>query len=449
MAENANRAEITFLGGLGEVGRNCTAVEIGEKILVIDCGVMFPPKKMGGGGSPPSSSEQGFLLPNFAWLAERKESIEGVVLTHGHLDHIGGLPELVKTLGVTEEAPLEVSGTRFTLALALKRLLEFDLQKRVQFRVMGDREIAEIGSFRVETFPVSHSIPDASGLLIRTPAGLLLHSGDFKLPTAPDGRATDLGRLREVSGSVSLALVDSTNALEGGVSGGEQTVEVVLDELFAAATDRRIVVSTFSSNVHRVQTVVNLSRRWGRRVCLVGSSLRSTAEIAEILGFLHAPGAKGWLDTWRVDDEAPGGVTIICTGAQGEESSALFRMSRGDAKMPTLGPSDTVVLSASTIPGNEGEVRSMLTHLRERGVKVVTSADHHVHVSGHACVDELREFHEVLSSPHGRFVPVHGTEDMLRAHGAIAMETGLSPDRLAVLKNGDSVVLSRRKSAGR
>jgi ribonuclease J len=430
--------EITFLGGLGEVGRNCTAIERAGKILVVDCGVMFPPRD-----SPVSDTgEQDFVLPDLAWLAERSDAVEAVVLTHGHLDHIGALPKLVEALGVTSGKPLSLYGTPFTLALAAKRLEEFHCARRVSFNRIADGSVTSMGSFRVEAISAAHSIPQAISLGIRTEQGLILHSGDFKLDPDPiDGRKTDVERLRSLRGNVTLALVDSTNAMDPGVSGSESEVVTALDDIFAFRKGKRVFVSCFASNVHRLQSIVDTSRRYGRKVCLVGSSLRSNSEIAEMLNIFHLPHRER-LSPWQLDGERPGEVTVICTGAQGEERSALYRIGHGTGNVPTVRSGDTVVFSSSVIPGNEESVTTLMALLRARGAEVLGPEEAHAHVSGHACADELKTWQEIVSP--ANFTPVHGTEEMLLAHGALATEAGLSSHQLAICALGETLRVSDR-----
>lgn len=423
--------QVHFLGGIGEIGRNCTAIEQSGRVLLVDCGVMFPPHE-----------RDDFLLPSLGALEGRAGDIEGVVLTHGHLDHIGGLPQLVKALGSAPDRRLRVHGSTFSLALAKERLAEYRAERSVELIPFPDGFRRRIGPFKVETLAMSHSVPSAQALAIRTEQGLILHTGDFKLDPAPiDGRVADLERVAGLAAGdgIRLLLSDSTNACEEGASGSESEVADTPAGLVAERTQRRIVVACFASNIHRVASVVRAAVASGRKVALAGRSLERNIALAESCGLVALPTGTV-VSVKEIGDYPPEKMCVIVTGAQGEGRSALSRIARGDFQGLRVAKTDTVILSSSVIPGNETAVATMIGRLRKRGASVLTEDDAHVHVSGHACRDELAA---MLRAARPRFfVPVHGTDVHLAAHGEIA--EGCVASRVVVPERGATLVLEGR-----
>jgi ribonuclease J len=408
------------LGGLGVFGMNLMIYEAGERIIVVDCGMMFP-----------DSSTLGVdaIIPDMTYLFERADRIEGIFLTHGHEDHIGAVPFLVERV----DAP--VYGTPLTIGFVRDKLREFDLE--AELRILRAGESVTLPSFVVEAVHVTHSIVDSVALLIECSDGVIVHTGDFKLDPAPiDGRLTDIERLRRAGERGVLALVsDSTNAIHPGRSQSESQVASALRQVFESARGR-ILVTTFASHIHRIQQIVNEARRSGRRVHLVGRSVVDNTETAERLGYLSIPReVRGDVR----DDARAHEMVIITTGTQGEPTSALSRISRGEHKQVSLEEGDVVVISARTIPGNERAVNHLMDQLFRRGADVVYDEIPQIHATGHACRDELLEVIE-LTRPRF-FIPMHGTYRHLVKHAAIAREAGIPDDRVLVIENGDAAAI--------
>ncbi len=406
---------IVPLGGLGEIGMNCMAIEADDDIVVVDCGIMFPDRDFG----------VDVIHPDFSWLFDRADRVRGVVLTHGHEDHIGALPYLLR------ELELPVYGPPYALALARERLAE--LRVDGDLRDTTPRAAFELGHIEIEPIRVTHSIADATALVIRTAHGTLVHSGDFKIdPTPSDGEQFDVARFEEVGREgVRLLLSDSTNADVPGTSGSEQGVADALDKIVREAPGR-VVIAQFASNVHRLRAVLRAAERAGRKVCLLGRSVQNHMRIATQRGYL--PDTAGRL----IGADAARGQprkSLLCIvgGTQGEAAAALPRLAAGTHGDLELEAGDTVVLSARTIPGNEQTVNSMIDDLERRGVIVrFRGTDSDVHVSGHACQDEQRRLIE-LCAPRG-FVPIHGAYHHLSRHAELARAVGVS-DTL-VVENG-------------
>lgn len=421
--------KVVPLGGLGEVGLNTLALEhAGERVLV-DCGLMFPRGDQLG---------VDVVLPDFSWLLDQPEALKGIVLTHAHEDHLGALPWLLR------ELPVPVYGTPFTIGLARHRLEEAGL--KADLREIGPREPFRVGeSFTIEPVRVTHSVPDAVGLVIRTPSATLVHSGDFKLDGMPiDGQLTDLDRFGEVGEEgVDVLLSDSTNAEVPGSSGSEQLVRETFARHVAQAR-QRVVIAMFGSHLHRVQHAVELGRAHGRKVLLLGRSLQRNVELARAAGLLPP-----WEDT-VVPFEAAGAIPrsqlmILCTGAQAEPRSALMGLLSPEPGPLRIESGDTVLLSSRTIPGNEPSVTAVINRLYAKGAHVVYSAiEPFVHVSGHASRDEQARLLEVVRPRH--FVPVHGELRHLHAHLSIARHRGLTDERLFLLTDGDVVGFDRERA---
>ena len=406
------------LGGLGEIGRNCAVLEFGGRLLVIDCGVLFPEAHQPG---------VDVVLPDFSHLAGRLDDIEAVVLTHGHEDHIGAVPYLLRL-----RADIPVVGSRFTLALVAAKLAEHRIDPVLVEVAAGDHHRA--GPFDTEFVCVNHSIPDALAVAVHTPAGTLVHTGDFKMDQLPlDGKVTDLAAFARLGAAgIDLLLSDSTNAEVPGFVTSERTIGPVLDAVFAAA-DQRLIVSSFASHVHRIQQVLDAAVAHGRKVALAGRSMVKNMGLAAELGLLHAePGLLVSVD--EAVTMPAHQVVLVSTGSQGEPLSALGRMARGEHKQVTITAGDTVVLASSLVPGNETAVYAVINGLTRLGATVVHKETARVHVSGHAPAGELRTLLQVARPRH--LLPVHGEWRHLRAHGAIATSVGLRPEQVLLAEDG-------------
>lgn len=406
------------LGGIGEIGRNMTVFEYDGKLLIVDCGVLFPEDQQPG---------VDLILPDFGPIENRMDDIVAVILTHGHEDHIGALPFLLRL-----RRDIPVLGAKFTLALVAAKCREHRLQPNLIEVTEGER--TQHGAFECEYFAVNHSIPDAIAVAIRTPAGIALHTGDIKLDQLPlDGRLTDLaGFSRLGDEGVDLFLVDSTNAEVPGFVTPEREIGPVLDNVIGKAKGR-VIVASFASHVHRIQQVVDVAQRYDRRVCFVGRSMVRNMQIAQDLGYLDIP------DNLVVDlDQAANLPThklvLISTGSQGEPLSALSRMARGDHRQINIRSDDLVVLASSLIPGNENAVFTVVNGLSRLGATVVTQQNAKVHVSGHASAGELLYLYNAVRPTNA--MPVHGEWRHLRANGALAVATGVPEERVILAENG-------------
>ncbi len=411
---------IVALGGLGEIGRNMTVFEYRGRLLVVDCGVLFP---------DPDQPGVDLILPDFAYLADRLGQVEAVVLTHAHEDHIGAVPYLLR-----EREDLPLVGSKLTLALVRSKLTEHRIDP-VTVEV-AEGEHRPFGPFDCEFFAVNHSIPDALAVAIRTPAGLVLHTGDFKMDQLPlDGRLTDLaGFARLGTEGVDLLMADSTNAEVPGIVTPERDIAPVLDEIFAS-TRQRIIVACFASHVHRVQQVLDVAVKHRRKVAFVGRSMVRNMGVARDLGYLQVPGGL-LVDLREAEEMRPGDVVLISTGSQGEPMSALTRMAGRDHPI-RIAEGDTVILASSMIPGNETAVFRVINELTRLGARVVHRGSALVHVSGHAPAGELLY---VLNLVRPRnFLPIHGEWRHMRAHAQLASLTGV-PDRNIVIAEDGVVV---------
>jgi ribonuclease J len=415
---------VVFLGGLGEIGRNCACIEIDGRILVLDCGIMFPDPDMPG---------VDLVLPDFTYLRENADRVDGVILTHGHEDHTGGLAFLLRDL------PLDVYGSELTLGLARNRVDEAGMASRVRWIPVGDGERRRIGPCDVEFIPVTHSVPQAFATAFYTPQGVILHSGDFKIDLHPvDGRRTDLGRMGAIASDpgVRLLLADSTNAEEPGFTASETTVGATLRKVFLARPGRRFIVTCFASHIHRVQQVADAAIAGGRKVATLGRSMQKNVALARELGLLDIPD-HAIVDIEDVDRLPPGEVCVISTGSQGEPMSALSRLAIGENRFFKLHEDDVVVISAHPIPGNEWSVGRVIDGLHRRGVEVIHSGVDTVHVSGHARQGELAM---LMSITHPDFfVPVHGEYRHMANHLRLANTMGITGDRLLLCEDGDAV----------
>ena len=431
MAERpkAKPVRIVFLGGLGEIGRNCACIEVEGRIIVLDCGIMFPEPDMPG---------VDLVLPEFTYLYERADRVDGIVLTHGHEDHTGGLAFLLREL----QAP--IYGSELTIGLARHRVEEAGLADQARFVVVADGERVRIGACEVEFIPVTHSVPSSMAIAFHTPQGLILHSGDFKLDLQPiDGRRTDLARMGQLAATqgIRLLLSDSTNAEEPGFTESESSVGVVLRRVFAAETGKRLVVACFASHMHRVQQIIDAAVANGRKVATLGRSMGKNVELGMRLGILSIPDGVR-VDVEDVDELPPGEVCVISTGSQGEPMSALSLMATGENKWLRIGEDDVVVISAHPIPGNEWSVGQVIDDLHRRGAEVVHSGAEAVHVSGHARQGELRTLLAVTRPE--CFVPVHGEFRHMVHHARLALSMGLDPAKVLLCEDGDVIALNEK-----
>jgi ribonuclease J len=421
-ALEAGTLRVTPLGGLGEVGRNMTVFEYGGKLLIVDCGVLFPEEHQPG---------VDLILPDFEPIKDRLDDVVGVVLTHGHEDHIGAVPYLLK---LKQDIPLIGSG--LTLALIEAKLKEHRIRAYTLTVTEGQHE--RVGPFDLEFIAVNHSIPDALAVAIRTPAGLVLATGDFKMDQLPlDGRLTDLrsfARLGEEG--VDLFLVDSTNADVPGFTPLERSIGPVLDQVIGKAP-RRVIVASFSSHVHRVQQVLDAAAAHGRRVALLGRSMVRNMGIAEELGYLHVPEGV-FIDYKKARDLPDDKVVYMSTGSQGEPMAVLSRMANNDHEIEP-GPGDTVILASSLIPGNENAVYRVIDGLTKLGTNVVHKGNAKVHVSGHAAAGELLYCYNILKPRN--VLPVHGEYRHLMSNALLAQDTGIPQERTILGENGTVIDL--------
>lgn len=417
---------VTFLGGLGEIGRNCAAIEYQDSILLIDCGLMFPDADMLG---------IDLVLPDFTWLHENADKVVGLIATHGHEDHVGGLSYLLRELS------FPIYGSALTLALASGRITEAGLADRTEFIAVADGERRRIGPFDCEFIPVTHSVPHGFATAVHTPQGTILHTGDFKIDLTPvDGRLTALsvmGAIAENEG-VRLLLSDSTNAVEHGHSRSESSVGAVLKSLIAAQKGRRIITACFASHIHRVQQIADAAIADGRVIATLGRSMHKNVAIAREMGLLRIPEAS-LVDIEDISDMSPGRVCVISTGSQGEPMSALTLMASGESRWLRLDDNDTVILSSHPIPGNEMSVSKVIDNLVRLGVRVVDSGISDVHATGHAKSEELKT---VLSITRPEwFTPVHGEYRHLSAHASLAKTMGVAEDHVLICEDGDQLVV--------
>jgi ribonuclease J len=423
----AEAVTITFLGGLGEIGRNCAAIGHGGRFLLVDCGLMFPNLDMPG---------VDLVLPDFSWLRENGDRIEGCVLTHGHEDHTGALAFLLRELS------FPLYGSALTLGLARSRIEEAGVLERTSLVPMKDGDRRRIGPFDVECIPVAHSVPHGFALAFHTPQGVILHSGDFKLDMTPvDGRRTDLSRIGAIASGpgIRLLLADSTNAEEPGHTRSESDVGTVLRELFRRYEGRRVVTACFASHIHRVQQVIAAALGTGRVVATLGRSMGKNVALARRLGLLDIPD-DALVDIEKIDELDPGRVCVVSTGSQGEPMSALSLMAAGENKWLKISDGDVVIISAHAIPGNEAAVSRVIDDLHRRGAEVVHSGLAEVHVSGHAMRGELQTLLGVARPEF--FIPVHGEYRHMYHHAELARDMGVAGPNVLLCEDGDVVTLS-------
>ena len=423
----ASPVRIVFLGGLGEIGRNCMAIQIEGSILLIDCGLMFPDADMHG---------IDLVLPDFTWLRENADAIVGCVVTHGHEDHVGALHYLLRDLS------FPIYGSALALGLARNRIEEAGLLGRTELITVRDGERRMIGPFDVELLAVTHSVPHAQAVVLHTPQGVVLHSGDFKLDLTPvDGRRTDLSRLGALASGegIRLLLADSTNAEEHGHSPSETSVGAVLKQLFNENSGRRIITASFASHLHRIQQICDAAVASGRVVATLGLSMKKNVRLGRDLGVLRIPDST-LVDVETIDTYPPGKVCVISTGSQGEPMSALALLARGENKWVKVGEHDTVILSSHAIPGNEGNVNRVIDGLLRAGVEVVHSGVADVHATGHAQADELKTYLSITRPEW--YVPIHGEYRHMVANAKLGQLMGLPRDHVLVCEDGDVLELS-------
>ena len=415
---------ITFLGGLGEIGRNCAAIELEGRIVLLDCGQLFPYEHPGIDS----------ILPDFRWLIDRHDDIEACIVSHSHEDHMGGIPYFFRHVSVP------IYGSSFTVAM-IKAKLESHEVKTPSLIAIEDNQSYEIGPFECEFLPVTHSTPGGLMTLFRTPQGIILHSSDFKLDPSPvDNRLTDLNRVSEISKKegIRLLLADSTNSESTGVSLSESEIGPVLENVFIENEGRRIIVGTFSSHIHRIQQIADAALRTDRKLAILGPSMIRNVALARELGLLKISDAilltEKELKSARSDK-----VCIICTGSQAEPRAALSMMSTGNHSVVEIGPNDTVIFSSSPIPGNEASIFRIHNNLARLGAQIVHSGKLKVHTTGHGKAGELLALHEA-SDPE-LFIPVHGEYTHLLGHEEIALDRGMRQSKILRCVDGDSVCL--------
>lgn len=429
MAKKSPRLKIIPLGGLGEVGKNMTVVEYGEDIIVIDAGLMFPEDEMLG---------IDLVLPDITYLKQNQNRIKAFIITHGHEDHTGALPYILKDIKVP------VYGTRLTLGLIKKKLIEFRLDRSAKLKEIDVHRKLKVGCFTIDFIRVCHSIPDGVALVIETPVGIIVHTGDFKLDQTPiDGRPTDFQKFAALGGkNVLLLMSDSTNAEEDGFTPPEKNVGRRLLRLFGQA-EGRIIVACFASHIHRIQQIINSAKQTGRKMAIVGRSMVSNVEIAHELGYLKIP--RGLVfDIRELKHLHEKDVMILTTGSQGEPMSALSRMAARTHKWVTINPGDTIVISASPVPGNEAAVSRTINQLFKSKADVHYESIAGVHVSGHASREELKMILSMVKPRY--FMPVHGQQRHLHHHAHLAEEMGLSRKNIILAENGNVIEFDEKKN---
>jgi ribonuclease J len=423
----AEKLKIIALGGLNEIGKNLYVYEFGGDILIVDCGLGFPDDDMYG---------VDIVIPDFTYLVKNKNRVRALVLTHGHEDHIGAIPYLLRELNVP------IYATPMTAGLIQVKLAEHGLVETTTINTLSAGESFKVGCFKVEFVHINHSIPGAVALAIKTPVGMLIHTGDFKVDTTPiSGNMIDLARFGELGNRGVLALLaDSTNVEKQGYSISERKVGEGFDELFRGCT-QRILVTTFASNVHRIQQVINCAAKYGRRVAVTGRSMENILKVATELGCMEVP--KGILvELNQIKNMPPEKVVIITTGSQGETMSALYRIAFSDHRQVEIKPGDRVIISASAIPGNEKSVSRVIDELFRRGADVIYDKYSDIHVSGHAYQEELKMM-MALTKPKF-FIPLHGEYRHLSVHAKIALQMGIDPKNILISDIGHVIELTNR-----
>ena len=424
--QNTAKLRVMMLGGLNEIGKNLAVLEYGEDIIVVDCGLAFPDDDMLG---------IDLVIPDISYLEKNADRIRGILLTHGHEDHIGAIPYVLRSINPP------IYGTRLTLGILENKLAEQRPPHKVQMNTVSAGDVVKLGAFSVEFIRVNHSIADACCLAITTPVGVVMHSGDFKIDVSPiDGEMTDLTRIGEYGRKgVLLFMCESTNVGRPGFTPSERKVGASLDLIFMNNPDKRIIIATFSSNVHRVQQIINYSAKYKRKVAITGRSMLNVVGAAVRLGYMKVPD-NVLIDITEIGKYKPSQLTIVTTGSQGEPMSALYRMAFSDHNQVELTPSDLVVLSSHAIPGNEKLVGKITNEMYRRGVNVYHS-EAEVHVSGHACQEEMKLMHALIKPKF--FMPIHGEYSHLMQHKELAQYMGMDADRIFVCDIGQVLELDK------
>ena len=426
-AKRNTNVKIVFLGGVGEIGKNMTAIECGDDIIIIDAGAIFP-----------TDETPGFdlIVPDISYLLENAHKVRALILTHGHEDHIGGVPYLLK------ELKIPVVGTRLTLALVDNKLREHRLNDVKEVTVTPG-QVIQLGCFKIRCINVNHSIAGSLALAIQTPQGVIVHSGDYKIDLTPvAGDPIDLKTIADIGAAgVLLYMGESTNIERSGFTMSETVVGTTLDRLFSENMKRRIIIATFASNVHRLQQILDISAKYKRKVALSGRSMLSVVEAAEKIGEIKIP-QNVIVDVSKIKNMRDSEIVVVCTGSQGEPMSALTRMADGENPAVSVGENDTVIISASPIPGNEKLVYRVINKLYRRGAEVVYESLQNIHVSGHACIEEHKIMHNLLKPKF--FIPVHGEYRHLKKHAHLAQELGMREGAIIIPDIGNCVEISSK-----
>lgn len=424
-----SKLKVIPLGGLGEIGKNITAFEYEEEIIVVDCGLSFPDEELYG---------IDLVIPDVTYLVKNKEKIKGFYITHGHEDHIGALPYVLRQIN----AP--IYGTKLTMGLIKSKLEEHGMLNDCTLNIVKPGEFIDLDKIKIEFIRTNHSIADSCSIAMHTPVGIIVHTGDFKIDFTPiDGEVIDLQRYAQLGKmGVVLLLAESTNALQPGYTMSEKTVGETLENLFSKATGR-VIVATFASNIHRVQQIANASIKNNRKIAFSGRSMEKINEVARELGYLFIP-EDMIIDLNDIKKYPSDRVTIITTGSQGEPMAALTRIAAATHKHIQIEKGDTVIISATPIPGNQKAVSNVINDLTERGANVIYKAIEAIHVSGHACEQELRLIHALLKPRF--FVPIHGEYKHLRSHGKIAENMGMNKENIFLMESGDILEVARTKA---
>lgn len=417
---------VAFLGGMNEIGKNMTVYEYKNDMFIVDCGLAFPGEELPG---------VDLVIPDFTYIEKNISRIKGLIITHGHEDHIGGIAYLLKKVNIP------IYATKLTIGLIRGKLKEHNLADSAKLVEIKPHDNITLGSFNIELIHVNHSIPDAVGLAIRCPAGILIHTGDFKIDTTPvDGDMIDLTRFAEYGKKGVLALFqDSTNAERPGYTMSEKAVGESFVNLFRKAGKRRIVVATFASNIHRVQQIIDVAKQSKRKVSVIGRSLENLVQIGEELGYLNVP-KNILINIDNIKNYADENLVIITTGSQGEPMSALTKMAYGEHRKVAVSPNDYVIISATPIPGNEKMVGNVVNELMKRDIEVIYEKMYEVHVSGHACQEELKLMMGIIKPQF--FLPVHGEQKHLQKHAMLAQSMGIDKKNIYVGNIGDYIEIS-------
>ncbi|MGG1574380.1 ribonuclease J [Fictibacillus sp. NRS-1165] len=419
--QNSEKIKVFALGGIGEIGKNMYVVEAGEDIFVLDAGLMFPQEEMLG---------IDIVIPDITYLVQNKDRVKGIFLTHAHEDHIGGLPFILKQL------PVPVYGTKLTLGLVEAKLKEAGLHKSTKMHLVSSESVLDFGEYKVTFFGTNHSIPDSVGIAVHTPQGVIVNTGDFKIDQSPiDGKHTDFGKIAELNSKGVLCLLsDSTNAERPGMTGSEKSVGHEIDNVFAEAKGR-IIIASFASNVHRIQQIFTAAAKTNRKIVITGRSMVKVVDIASDLGYLNIE-KDSMISIDQMNNFSEDRIVILTTGSQGEQMAALSRMAHKAHKQIAIRHTDTVVIAATPIPGNERSVARIVDLLMRTGAEVIFG-QRKVHVSGHGCQEELKLMLSLMKPKY--FIPVHGEYKMQKAHQNLAVQVGVDAENIFILEKGEVV----------